>query len=87
MRLTDDRLNESSLSDATSLACTADARKPSGENSGRGCEQLRYELPAGTEESMVEKYRNARHLSELMIRNGEFDPIQESKKTGFTGLT
>jgi malate synthase len=33
------------------------------------------ELPASTDESAVEKYREARQISELMIQNGEFDPI------------
>lgn len=38
-------------------------------------ERILLELPAHTETAAVEKYREARGLSELMIRNGEFDPI------------
>jgi malate synthase len=33
------------------------------------------ELPPNTDESVVEKYRTARSISESLIRNGEFDPI------------
>jgi malate synthase len=33
------------------------------------------ELPGNSDESAAKKYREARHLSELMIHNGEFDPI------------
>ncbi|MCI0350160.1 MAG: hypothetical protein L0Z53_12110, partial [Acidobacteriales bacterium] len=33
------------------------------------------ELPAGTSESEVEKHRQARRISELLITSGEFDPI------------
>ena len=38
-------------------------------------ERILGELPADTDESTVELYCEARRLSELMIRNGEFDPI------------
>jgi malate synthase len=38
-------------------------------------ERILGELPVGTDESTVEKYCEARRLSELMIRNGAFDPI------------
>lgn len=38
-------------------------------------ERILSELPAGTDESTVEKYYEARRVSELMIQNGEFDPI------------
>jgi len=33
------------------------------------------ELPAGAGEPVIEKYRTARHISEFLIRNQEFDPI------------
>ena len=33
------------------------------------------ELPADPDASTVEKYREARRISELMIKSGEFDPI------------
>jgi len=33
------------------------------------------ELPPDTSEAVVEKYRTARHISEFLIRNQEFDPI------------
>jgi malate synthase len=38
-------------------------------------ERILRELPEGTDESTIEKYREARQISESMIRNGEFDPI------------
>lgn len=38
-------------------------------------DRILTELPAGTNESEVEKYREARRISELLIINGEFDPI------------
>jgi malate synthase len=38
-------------------------------------ERILRELPAGTEPATIEKYREARRISESMIRNGEFDPI------------
>jgi hypothetical protein len=33
------------------------------------------ELPPDTSGAVVEKYRTARHISESLIRNQEFDPI------------
>jgi malate synthase len=38
-------------------------------------DRILRELPAGTELSTVEQYREARDVSESMIMNGEFDPI------------
>jgi malate synthase len=38
-------------------------------------ERILRELPAGTDETALEKYREARRQSELMIQIGEFDPI------------
>ena len=38
-------------------------------------ERILRELPAGSDETAIERYREARRQSELMIRNGEFDPI------------
>ncbi len=38
-------------------------------------ERILLELPARTEAVAIEKYREARRLSESMIRHGEFDPI------------
>ncbi|MBA2527396.1 MAG: hypothetical protein H0V18_16690, partial [Pyrinomonadaceae bacterium] len=38
-------------------------------------DRILTELPAGTNESEVENYREARRISELLITNGEFDPI------------
>jgi len=38
-------------------------------------ERILRELPAGTNESEVEKYCEARRISELLVTNGEFDPI------------
>ena len=33
------------------------------------------ELPSDSDESDIDKFREARYFSELMIQNGEFDPI------------
>jgi malate synthase len=41
----------------------------------RELERILGELPGDTDAAVVEKYREARSLSESMIRNGEFDPI------------
>jgi malate synthase len=38
-------------------------------------ERILNELPAGTGEPAVEKYRTARHISESLIRNEQFDPV------------
>jgi malate synthase len=38
-------------------------------------ERILRELPAGTEAGTIENYREARRISELMIRKGEIDPI------------
>jgi len=38
-------------------------------------DRLLSELPAGTSKSAIEKYCEARRISELLITNGEFDPI------------
>ena len=38
-------------------------------------DRILRELPAGASEPVIEKYRAARHISELLIRNQEFDPI------------
>jgi malate synthase len=38
-------------------------------------DRILAELPAGSDESVVEKYRTARQISEHLIRNHEFDPI------------
>ena len=38
-------------------------------------DRILTELPADTGESVLEKYRTARRISELLIRNQEFDPI------------
>jgi hypothetical protein len=38
-------------------------------------DRILSELPAQTDDSVVEKYRTARHISEFLIRNQEFDPI------------
>jgi malate synthase len=38
-------------------------------------EQILTELPADAGEPVIEKYRTARRISELLIRNQEFDPI------------
>jgi malate synthase len=41
----------------------------------RELERILRDLPAETEESLVEKYCEARRISELLIQNEEFDPI------------
>ena len=38
-------------------------------------ERILHELPADGGESVIEKYRTARDISEFLIRNREFDPI------------
>ena len=38
-------------------------------------DRILMELPAGDDQQVIEKYRAARHISELLIRNQEFDPI------------
>ncbi len=38
-------------------------------------ERILRQLPAGTDAAVVEKYREARGISELLVTNGEFDPI------------
>lgn len=38
-------------------------------------DRILTELPADSGEPVLEKYRTARHISELLIRNQEFDPI------------
>jgi len=38
-------------------------------------DRILTELPAGTNESEVKKYSEARRISELLVTNGEFDPI------------
>jgi malate synthase len=38
-------------------------------------ERILTELPADAGEPVIENYRTARHISELLIRNQEFDPI------------
>jgi malate synthase len=38
-------------------------------------ERILRQLPAGTDAEVVEKYREARVISELLITDGEFDPI------------
>jgi malate synthase len=38
-------------------------------------DRILSELPADAGEPVIEKYRAARHISELLIRNQEFDPI------------
>ena len=38
-------------------------------------DRILTELPAGSDESVVERYRAARQISEHLIRNQEFDPI------------
>jgi malate synthase len=38
-------------------------------------ERILLQLPAGTDAAVVEKYREARGISELLVTNGEFDPI------------
>jgi hypothetical protein len=38
-------------------------------------ERILTELAADAGEPVIENYRTARHISELLIRNQEFDPI------------
>jgi len=38
-------------------------------------QRILRQLPAGTDAAVVEKYREARGISELLVTNGEFDPI------------
>jgi malate synthase len=38
-------------------------------------DRILRELPAGADRSVIENYRTARDISELLIRNQEFDPI------------
>ena len=38
-------------------------------------DRILRELPAGADLAVIEKYRAARDISELLIRNQEFDPI------------
>lgn len=38
-------------------------------------DRILRELPVGADALVIEKYRAARHISELLIRNQEFDPI------------
>lgn len=38
-------------------------------------DRILSELPPDTSEAAVEKYRTARHITEFLIRNQEFDPI------------
>jgi malate synthase len=38
-------------------------------------DRILSELPASADQSVIENYRAARHISELLIRNKEFDPI------------
>ncbi len=38
-------------------------------------DRILSELPADAGEPVIEKYRTARNISELLIRNQEFDPI------------
>jgi len=38
-------------------------------------DRILSELPSRTDDSIIEKYRTARHISEFLIRNQEFDPI------------
>ena len=38
-------------------------------------DRILFEMPLATDESTVERYCEARRISELMIANGEFDPI------------
>jgi len=38
-------------------------------------DRILRELPAGAADAVIEKYRTARHISEFLIRNQEFDPI------------
>ena len=38
-------------------------------------ERILSELPTGANEPVIEKYRTARHISESLIRNEQFDPV------------
>ena len=38
-------------------------------------DRILSEIPPDAGETVIEKYRTARDISELLIRNGEFDPI------------
>jgi hypothetical protein len=38
-------------------------------------DRILRELPTGATEAVIENYRAARHISELLIRNQDFDPI------------
>ena len=38
-------------------------------------ERILNELPTGAGEPVIEKYRTARHISESLIRNEQFDPV------------
>jgi malate synthase len=38
-------------------------------------ENILSDLPPGADESVIEKYREARRISEVLIRNEQFDPI------------
>ena len=38
-------------------------------------DRILRELPPGADLSVIENYRAARYISELLIRNQEFDPI------------
>jgi hypothetical protein len=38
-------------------------------------DRILRELRSTTEDSTVEKYREARRISEMLIHHGEFDPI------------
>jgi malate synthase len=38
-------------------------------------DRILRELATGADEAVIKKYRAARHISELLIRNQEFDPI------------
>jgi malate synthase len=38
-------------------------------------DRILSELPPDADETVIEKYRTARHISEFLIRNQEFDPI------------
>jgi malate synthase len=42
---------------------------------GRELENILSELPAGTDESVIDRYREASRISESLITNEEFDPI------------
>jgi hypothetical protein len=38
-------------------------------------DRILRELPPDAEPSLIETYKTARHISEALIRNEEFDPI------------